>query len=97
VIADKLQGSVAWCGGVVNNQITKGSLLSLPVKKKPIGEYLAKSQARRWLSRALCAPGHRNADSRRKCMTIPKAVIPAYLGRTRQNKVNSETAISQWA
>ena len=30
-------------------------------------------------------------------MTIPKAVIPAYLGRTRQNKVNSETAISQWA
>ena len=33
---DKLQGSVATylrCGGVVNNQIKKGSLLSLPVKK----------------------------------------------------------------
>jgi len=34
---DKLQGSVAEylrCGGVVNNQIKKGLLLSLSVKKK---------------------------------------------------------------
>jgi len=34
VINDKLQGSVATylrCGGVVNNQIKKGLLLSLPV------------------------------------------------------------------
>jgi len=36
-INDKLQGSVAAylrCGGVVNNQIKKGLLLSLRVKKK---------------------------------------------------------------
>jgi len=36
-LTDKLQGSVARylrCGGVVNNQIKKGSLLSLWVKKK---------------------------------------------------------------
>jgi len=35
-INDKLQGSVATyltCGGVVNNQIRKGLLLSLPLKK----------------------------------------------------------------
>jgi len=48
-IDDKLQGSVAAslrCGGVVDNQIKKGLLLSLRVKKIKIGEYLAKSQAR---------------------------------------------------
>jgi len=65
------QGSVATylrCGGVVNNQIKKGLLLSLSVKK--IGEYLVKLQARTWLSRhtrALCAPGHHTAKGRRKC------------------------------
>jgi len=42
-----------WCGGVVNNQIKKGLLLSLRVKKIKIGECLAKLQARTWLSRAL--------------------------------------------
>jgi len=31
-----------------------------------IGEYLAKLQARRWLSRALYVPGHRTAKSRKK-------------------------------
>ena len=39
------QGSVATYlrrGGVVNNQIKKGLLLSLTVKKIKIGEYLAK-------------------------------------------------------
>ena len=43
------------CGGVVNNQIKKGLLLSLPVKKNKfkIGEYLAKLHTRTWLSRAL--------------------------------------------
>jgi len=54
-INDKLQGSVAtyWrCGWVVNNQIRKGLLLSLSVKFL-IGKYLAKLQARAWLSRAL--------------------------------------------
>jgi len=38
---DKLQGSVTAClrcGGVVNNQIKKGLLLSLRVKKIKIGE-----------------------------------------------------------
>jgi len=33
------------CGGVVNNQLKKGLLLSLPVKNFLIGEYLAKLQA----------------------------------------------------
>ena len=50
-INDKLQGIVATylrCGGVVNNQIYKGLLLSLRVKKNlKIGEYImAKLQAR---------------------------------------------------
>ena len=49
-IYDKLQGSIATylrCGGVVNNQIKKGLLLSMWVKKIfKIGEYLAKLQAR---------------------------------------------------
>jgi len=45
----KFQGSVAAylrCGGVVNNQIKKGLLLSLPVKKIKLCEYLAKLQAK---------------------------------------------------
>jgi len=49
-INDKLQDSVAAhlrCGGVVNNQIKKGLLLNLRVKKIKIGEYLAKVQAKR--------------------------------------------------
>jgi len=49
-INDKLQGSVATYlrrGGVANNQIKKGLLLSLRVKKNFLmGEYLAKLQAR---------------------------------------------------
>jgi len=47
-INDELQGSVATylrCGGVVNNQIKTGLLLSLSVIFL-IGEYLAKLQAR---------------------------------------------------
>jgi len=46
---DKLQGDVAaylMCSGVVNNQIKKGLLLGLRVKKIEIGEYLAKLQAK---------------------------------------------------
>jgi len=47
---DKLKGSIAAylrCGRVVNDQIKKGLLLSLRVKKKfVIGKYLAKLQAR---------------------------------------------------
>ena len=54
-INDNLQGSVAAClrcGGVDNNHIKKGLLLTLEWKKIKIGEYLAKLQARKWLSRA---------------------------------------------
>jgi len=54
-INDKSQGSIATYlryGGVVN-LIKKGLLLSLWVKKIEIGEYLAKLQARTWLTRAL--------------------------------------------
>jgi len=66
-INDKLQGSIGTylkSGGVVNNQIKKGLLVSLSVKKNKINEYLAKLQAIRWLSRALCAPGHHTAKRR---------------------------------
>jgi len=41
---DKLPGSVATClrcGGVVNNQIEKGLLPSLPLEKIKVGQYLA--------------------------------------------------------
>jgi len=47
-IRDKLQGSVGTylrCGGVVSNQIKKGFLMRVWVKKIKIGEYLAKLQA----------------------------------------------------
>jgi len=70
-INDKLQGSVDRyfrCGGVVNNQIKKGLLLNVWVFFL-IGEYLAKIQARAWLSHALCAPGQHTAN-RRKTVTI---------------------------
>ena len=66
---DALPGSVATylrCGGVVNNQIKKGLLLTLSLKKIKIREYLAKLQARRRLS---CAPGQHTAKSQRKCTT----------------------------
>ena len=69
-IIDKLRGSVATylrCDGVVNHQIKKGLLLSLWVKKNKIGEYLAKLQARAWLSHALCAGSQHTAERRRKC------------------------------
>ena len=61
-INDKLQNSVAKhsrCNEIINNHITKGLLLCLPVKTFIRScEYLAELQARRWLSRALRAPGH---------------------------------------
>ena len=69
-INDKLQGSVATylrCGGVVDNQIKKGLVLTVWVNFLKIGEYLAKLQARAWLSHALCAPGQHTAKRRRKC------------------------------
>ena len=49
-INDKLQGSVAAylsCGVVVNNQVKKGLLLSLKVKRNiKIGDYLAELQTK---------------------------------------------------
>ena len=74
-IYDKLQGSVATYlryGGVVNDHIKKG----LRVEKKiKIGEYLAKLQARAWLSHALCAPGQHTAKRRRKCTRLPRSCL----------------------
>jgi len=62
-INDKLQGSAATklrFGVNVYNQIKKGLLPSLPVKKMlKIGEYLVMLRATTWLSRALCSwPPH---------------------------------------
>jgi len=72
----KIQGSVATylrCGGVVNNRINKCLLISLSVNKIfKIGKYLAKLRARRWLSRALRAPGRHTAKRWRKCMKQPR-------------------------
>ena len=65
-INDKLQGTYLRCGGDANNQIKKGLLPSVWVKKIKIGEYLAKLQARPWLSRALCTPGQHTAERRRR-------------------------------
>jgi len=48
-INDKLQRTVATClrfGGVINNQIKKGLLVTVWVKKIKIGEYFAKLQAK---------------------------------------------------
>jgi len=69
-INDKLQSSVAAYlryGGVVDNQINKGLLLSVRVKMFLNGEYLANLQARAWLSYAHFAPGQHIAKRRRKC------------------------------
>ena len=63
MIKDKLQGSVAKylrSGGLVNNQITKGLLLSLPVN----------FFLNRWIfGKVTRKPGHYTAKSRRKCIT----------------------------
>jgi len=61
-VNDKLQGSAAThlqYGGDVSNQVKKGLLLSLSVKKIKIGEYLSELQARTWLSCALCVESGR--------------------------------------
>ena len=62
-INDKLQGRVATyltCGGVANDQIKKGLLLSLSVKKFEIGEYLAKLQTKRYCCINLGVPDNNN-------------------------------------
>ena len=67
---NKLQGSVATylrCGRVVNNQILDRFTAECVSEFFLIGEYLAKLQARAWLSYALCAPGQHTAKRRRKC------------------------------
>jgi len=73
-INDKLQCSHNLkCGGVVNNQIKKGLLLSLWAKKYyKIGEYLAKLDALTWLSRALSSSCSRVLARRAKCMRQPQ-------------------------
>jgi len=58
-IDDKLQGSVATylrCGVVVNNQIKKGLLLSLPVKKflKSVNIWQSYKQERDCLMHVVC-------------------------------------------
>jgi len=55
------------CGGVVNSHIEKGLLLSLRVIFL-IGEYLAKLQARAWLSHALSSCFSSVLARRAKCM-----------------------------
>jgi len=54
-------------GGVVNNQVKKGLLLSLPVKKIIIGEHLSKLQARTRLSPAICSSFSCVVARRTKC------------------------------
>jgi len=69
-INDKLQGSVAtYSRGLSITKLRKVFAESAGKKVNKIGEYLAKLQAGRWLSRALCAPGQHTAESRRKCTT----------------------------
>ena len=69
-INDKLQGSVAtYARGLSITKLRKVFAESAGKKVHKIGEYLAKLQAGRWLSRALCAPGQHTAESRRKCTT----------------------------
>ena len=53
--------------GLLITKLKKGLLLSLRVNFFYIGEYLAKIQARAWLSHGLCAPGQHTAKRRRKC------------------------------
>ena len=61
-----LQGSVTTylrCGGVVNNQIKKGLLLSLWVTKFKTAEYFAKPQATA-TSHILCTSGQHTAKNK---------------------------------
>jgi len=50
---------------IVNNQIKKGLLLSLLVKKLKLVNIW--QQARTWLSQALCVPGHRMLLNDEEC------------------------------
>jgi len=64
VIVDKLQGSLATYlrhAGVVNNKIKRFTDESVSENICKISEYLAKVTSKKWLSRALCAPGHHTA------------------------------------
>ena len=64
-ISDKLQGNVATylrCGEIVNTHIETGLLLSLPMKKNKIGEYLGKLQASRWFFVHFVRPYHTTKD-----------------------------------
>ena len=70
----------------MSNQIKKGLLLSLRVKKNKIDEYLAKLQARAWLSYALCAPGQHTAKGKVKfSLTRYRALGPELIPVYRQS------------
>ena len=90
----KLQGSVATnlrCDMVINSQIKESLLLSLPVKKlRSVNIWHSYKQEEwiRWLSRALCAPGHHTAESRRKC-TAESPFFPVTMPNIRRFKKNS--------
>jgi len=75
--ANRLQGCVATflkCGGVVNNQINKGLLLSLPVKKiKSVN--ISQSYARRWLSRTVSSSFSSVSVRRAKCTRQPRSCL----------------------
>ena len=89
-INDKLQGCVATYlryGGVVNKQMKEG----LRVEKNKIGEYLAKLQARAWLSHALCAPGQHTAKRRIKCTRLPRFCLQICQIFTDLKKCHSQT------
>jgi len=91
-INDKLQGSVAAylrCGGVLNNQIKKGLLLSLENEKYfKIGEYLAKLQAKTLLSRAFSLSFSGVLARRAKCMrTMLLLVILPNIHRFKKNSL----------
>jgi len=57
------------CSGVVNNQIKKGLMLSPPVKKIKISEYLAKLQQKDRRLVHFFVPVHNTGKRRRKCTT----------------------------
>jgi len=69
---DKLQDSVATylrCGGVVNNQVKK-VYCSVSVKKLKSVNIWQSYQQDRWLSHALCVPGHHTAERTETSFTM---------------------------
>jgi len=61
---------------LTGDSLQTGLLLRLGEKNFKISEYLAKLQARTWLSCALCVLGQRTAKRRRKCTVINNPMTP---------------------